>query len=41
MRALHDCGLRIPEDVSVLGFDNAYISSLIEPPLSTRVPASL
>ena len=35
MRALHDCGLRIPEDVSVLGFDNAYISSLIEPPLST------
>ena len=35
MRALHDCGLRIPGDISVIGFDNAYISSMIEPPLST------
>jgi len=35
MRALHDCGLRIPEDISVVGFDNAEISAMIEPPLST------
>lgn len=35
MRALHDCGVRIPEDVSVMGFDNAELSSMVEPPLST------
>lgn len=35
MRAIRDCGLRIPEDVSVLGFDNVEISALIDPPLST------
>ena len=35
MRALHDCGLNIPDDISVIGFDNTYISSMIEPPLST------
>ncbi len=35
MRALRDAGLRIPEDVSVLGFDNIEISSMLEPPLTT------
>lgn len=35
MRALHDCGIRIPEDISVVGFDNAELSSMVEPPLST------
>ncbi len=35
MRALHDCGLHIPDDVSVVGFDNTEISSMVEPPLST------
>ena len=35
MRALHDAGLRIPEDVSVMGMDNVEMSSLVEPPLST------
>lgn len=35
MHALTDCGLRIPEDISVMGFDNVQISSLIDPPLST------
>lgn len=35
MRALHDAGLRIPNDISVMGMDNVEMSSLIEPPLST------
>lgn len=35
MRALRDFGLRIPEDISVLGFDNIEISALLDPPLST------
>lgn len=35
IRAIKDMGLRIPEDISVLGFDNIEISALIDPPLST------
>lgn len=35
MHALHDLGKRIPEDVSVLGFDNVAMASMVEPPLST------
>lgn len=35
MRAIQDLGLRIPQDISVLGFDNIEMSALIEPPLST------
>lgn len=35
LHALHDVGVRIPEDISVLGFDNVYMSALVEPPLST------
>ncbi len=35
MHALHDMGVRIPRDVSVLGFDNVNLSSMVEPPLST------
>ncbi len=35
MHALHDLGLKIPEDISVLGVDNVYLSSMVEPPLST------
>lgn len=35
MHALHDLGKRIPEDVSVVGFDNVALSSMIEPPLTT------
>ena len=35
MHALHDMGVRIPEDVSILGFDNVSLSSMVEPPLST------
>jgi LacI family transcriptional regulator len=35
MRALRENGLRIPDDVSVLGFDNAEVSAFVEPPLTT------
>lgn len=35
MRAIQDMGLRIPQDISVLGFDNIEMSALVEPPLST------
>lgn len=35
MRALLDMGLRIPEDVSVIGFDNIDISSMLNPALTT------
>lgn len=35
MRALHERGLHIPQDVSVLSFDNAELASFTEPPLTT------
>lgn len=35
MRAIRDAGYGIPEDVSVMGFDNVTISAMLEPPLST------
>ena len=35
MRAMKEEGLKIPEDISVIGFDNLYWSSHIDPPLST------
>lgn len=35
MRAIQDLGLKIPDDISVLGFDNIEMSALVEPPLST------
>ena len=35
MRALHQCGYRIPEDVGVIGFDNIDVSALTQPPLTT------
>ncbi len=35
MKALRQCGFRIPEDVCVIGFDNLPVSSVIEPALST------
>lgn len=33
--ALHELGLRIPEDVAVVGFDNRYFSGYQRPPLTT------
>ncbi len=41
IRALHDNGLRVPEDVSVMGFDGLPLGSFLVPQLSTVVqPAS-
>lgn len=35
MRALHEHGIRVPEDVSVVGFDDILESAYFEPPLTT------
>ncbi|WP_370873201.1 substrate-binding domain-containing protein [Olsenella profusa] len=35
IRALQDHGIHVPEDVSVMGFDNIYTSSFFNPPLTT------
>jgi LacI family transcriptional regulator len=35
MRALYELGLRIPKEVSLIGFDNLEFSSLLHPPLTT------
>ncbi len=35
IRAIKDRGYRVPEDISVIGFDDLEISEILEPPLST------
>lgn len=35
LRELRECGLRVPEDVSVTGFDNIALSEFCYPPLTT------
>ena len=35
MRALHEHNLKVPEDVSVVGFDDIREASFFEPPLTT------
>jgi len=35
VRALKEKGLKVPEDVSIVGFDNIEASSIIDPPLTT------
>jgi DNA-binding LacI/PurR family transcriptional regulator len=40
MRELRKTGLRVPEDVAVIGFDDAEFAGMLEPPLTTvRQPA--
>lgn len=34
-RAIKEYGLRIPEDIKVIGFDDVFVSNILEPPLST------
>jgi len=38
MRELHTVGLRVPEDVSLIGYDNADFSAFTSPPLTTIDP---
>jgi LacI family transcriptional regulator len=35
MRAVQAAGLRVPEDVSIVGFDDIEIAPLVDPPLTT------
>ncbi|WP_219833992.1 LacI family DNA-binding transcriptional regulator [Paenibacillus sp. R14(2021)] len=35
LRALHEAKLRVPEDVSIVGFNDIPISAFVQPPLST------
>jgi len=35
LKQLHERGIRVPEDVSVVGFDDSYFASLVSPGLTT------
>jgi LacI family transcriptional regulator len=35
LRALKECGLRVPDDVSIVSFDNTELSAYTDPPLTT------
>jgi LacI family transcriptional regulator len=35
MKALKECGIRIPEDISIIGFDNLPMCEMLDPPLTT------
>jgi DNA-binding LacI/PurR family transcriptional regulator len=42
LRALRDLGRRVPEDVAIVGFDDAQLASYADPPLTTvRQPVEL
>ena len=35
IRALQECGLRVPEDVSIVGYDDIPLAGYLDPPLTT------
>jgi LacI family xylobiose transport system transcriptional regulator len=35
MRAARDLGLRVPEDVSIVGYDDVDVAQFTDPPLTT------
>ena len=35
LQALHDSGIRCPEDIKIVGYDNEYLSQYSIPPLTT------
>jgi len=37
IKACQEAGLRVPEDISLTGFDDIFVSSMIHPPLTTVV----
>ncbi len=39
--SLHQAGIKVPDDISIVGFDDIFIASQITPPLTTvHVPVS-